>query len=253
MKVATIIYHKNVLSIYDKKWIEKCYNSILEQTLKRFTIYELNYGDDDLKLYREYPNNKEYHFYKVKFDNHAVAMNFLLDECIKDGFDVVFNNNLDDFNDVNRFEIQLKKIKKGYDIVSSNFIHIDKDDLPIRKMDFSKLNIEEQFKNGNNIIAHPSVCYSKNFLDKNRYVGSEIPEEDFLLWKRTIHKYRYFICPEYLINYRIHNNQVSGNKETKTNDLFIPKYININNNCNKCGEPKNKIKYNFCQKCNSLY
>jgi hypothetical protein len=255
MKVATILYHKNILSIYDRKWIEKCFNSVLNQTFKKFAIYELNYGDDNLKLYREYPNNKEYHYYQTKFDNHADAMNFLLNECVNDGFDVVFNNNMDDFSDIKRFETQLKKIKIGYDIVASNFIHIDKDDLEIRKMDFSKLDIETQFKKNNNIIAHPSVCYSKNFLEKNKYISSEIPEEDFKLWKRTIKDYKYHICPQYLINYRIHNNQVSTNVRIENVNNSTIQYIQNSNfdNCVKCGSPKNKVKYNFCQKCNTLY
>lgn len=42
--------------------------------------------------------------------------------------------------------------------------------------------------------------------------------------------------------------------EPKNEIIYLP--INnriINNNLCSCGEPKNKIKYNFCQKCNKLY
>ena len=262
MKVAAIVYHKNIKSIYKKEWIEESFNSILNQSYKNFSIYELNYGNDDFKLYREFDNNKKYHYYQIEMLNHAEAMNFLIDECIKDGCDVVFNNNLDDINHKNRFKIQIKYIENGFDIVSSNFIHIDGNGVEVRKMTFDSVDIQTEFKKGNNVICHPSVCYSKKFLMKNRYVTTEIPEEDFLLWKRTLKDYKFYICPDYLLNYRLHDNQVTkiNNKEEKKvlSTPIIreqPRVINNNNNIDRCfcGEPKNRIKYNFCQKCNKLY
>ena len=48
-------------------------------------------------------------------------------------------------------------------------------------------------KNHLNIIAHPSVCYSKNFVKNNRYDSNRIPEEDWDLWKRTCDKYKFTI------------------------------------------------------------
>jgi hypothetical protein len=76
--------------------------------------------------------------------------------------------------------------------------------------EFSSINSE--FKNGNNIIAHPSVCFSRKFWDdnKNRYNKNEIPEEDFKLWKESINNgYSFGITEEFLLFYRIHNKQIS--------------------------------------------
>ena len=201
MKVITIIYHKNISSLYKKEWIEKSYNSILNQTYTDFIIYELNYGDDDLQLCNE-SDEKEYKYYKIPFENHAEAMNFLLEKCFIDGADFIFNNNLDDINDINRFQIQISAIKNGYDLVSSNFIHIDEDDNEITKMTMSNFNLNDEFSKGHNIICHPSVCYSRKFIENNKYIPSEIPEEDFNLWKRTLSDSNFFICPEFLIKYR---------------------------------------------------
>lgn len=264
MKAAAIVYHKNIKSIYKEEWIEKSFGSILNQTYKDFSIYELNYGNDDLKLYREFVNNKKYHYYQIEMQNHVEAMNFLIDECLKDGCDIVFNNNLDDINHKNRFKIQAKFIENGFDIVSSNFIHIDDVGIEVRKMKFDSVDIQYEFNKGNNVICHPSVCYSKNFLLKNRYNPTEIPQEDFLLWKKTLKNYKFHICSDYLLNYRLHSNQVTKinnkNKEDEvkvqptTIQMPVRTFINNNNiaRCS-CGEPKNKIKYNFCQKCNKLY
>jgi len=215
MKVAVILYHKNITSLYRKEWIEKSFNSILEQSFQNFTIYELNYGNDDFKLYREYTTDKNYHYYKIEKKNHAEAMNFLIDECIKDGFDVVFNTNLDDISHKDRFAIQLKYIESGYDIVSSNFIYIDGEDKETIKMTFSGVDIKHELSVNNNVICHPGVCYSRKYLENNRYITTEIPEEDLRLWKRTVNDYKFFICSEYLINYRIHNNQITKQFENK--------------------------------------
>jgi len=265
MKVATILYHKNISSIYKYEWIQKCVDSIKEQTFKDFIIYEINYGDDDLNLSKKYNINQNHYYYKVKLNNHAEAMNFLFDKCLEDGVDIIINNNLDDYSNPKRFETQIRKIEEGYDLVSSNFTHIDIDDKEIRNMMFSKLNIKDEFNKGHNIICHPSVCYSINFIKNNRYNPSEIPEEDFNLWKRTIDEYKFYICEEFLLNYRIHKNQITESGRDKS--LKVKNnHINKNNiipefnimvkpgliRCS-CGEPKDKVRYNFCQKCNKLY
>lgn len=253
MKVATIIYHKNILSIYKEEWIEKCIDSIKNQSFKDFIVYELNYGGDKLNLGEKY-NLDNHKFYNKKLKNHAEAMIFLFKKCIEDGIDVVFNNNMDDYSDYKRFEIQLSKIKEGYHLVASNFNHVSEDNIFIRDMNFSKLDIEEEFKKNHNIICHPSVCYSREFIENNSYIPSEIPEEDFNLWKRTILNYKFYICDEFLLNYRIHKNQISGRDKSKItilpefNIMVSPGLIRCS-----CGEPKDKIRYNFCQKCNKLY
>jgi hypothetical protein len=292
MKVATIFYHKNIKYIYKKEWIDDCVNSIINQSFKDFSIYELNYGDDKFSLINEYDIENEHHSYQIKFDNHAEAMNFLLDECLLDGVDVVFNNNMDDYSDVKRFEIQLEKIKEGYDLISSNFKYIDIDSKFIRDMKMSHhLDYSSELSKGHNIIAHPSVCYSRNFLENNKYIPGEIPEEDLKLWQRSVNKQKFYICDEFLLNYRIHDNQVTKlHEEEKMVENFLKKSKKIDvdttdvpvdkpdviidipkpvkkrkifniepvtvrkdpNNC-RCGEPKNKIRYNFCQKCNKLY
>jgi hypothetical protein len=302
MKVATILYHKNILSIYKEEWVKKCIDSIKEQTFTDFIIYEINYGDDDLNLGDRYGFEQTHHFYNESLNNHAEAMNFLLDECLEDNIDIVINNNMDDYSDTKRFELQINKIKEGYDIVSSNFQFIDSEGNLGHKMNMAHYDHKSEFINGHNIVCHPSVCYSRNFIENNRYDGNEIPEEDFSLWKRTINDYKFYICPEYLIKYRFHQNQITTSNKIKENErefeketerlfkelnivlkedinitekeekveeikkeikrvegIFPTEHItvrksgNVIRNLCSCGEPINKVKYNYCQKCNKLY
>ncbi len=212
MKVGVIFYHKNITSIYQRGWIDECVNSIINQSYKDFVVYELNYGDDDFAIHKEYDINGEMHFFREKFSNHADAMNFLLDKAVTDGCDCVFNTNMDDKYHIDRFKIQIDYIKRGYDLISSNFIQIDANGADVRQMNFSKMDIYENLSKDHNIIAHPVVCYSRKFIEENRYMPEQIPKEDLLLWRRTCRRYKFHICDEHLLRYRLHGNQVSGVK-----------------------------------------
>ena len=47
MKKGVIIFHNNIKKIYKDYWIDKCINSIINQTDNEVTFYEINYGGDD--------------------------------------------------------------------------------------------------------------------------------------------------------------------------------------------------------------
>lgn len=227
MKSAVILYHKNINKIYKSEWIEECIQSIVNQTYKDYFVYDLNYGGDDFN-FSNYFDKSNYKFLSESLENHAEAMNYLFDKCIEDDMDCVFNINLDDCYDLNRFDIQLGKIKEGYDIVSSNFKYIGEvkfngwggqDEF---KCHFYKdLDIKDRLE-VDNIIGHPSVCYSRNFINKNKYIPSEIPKEDWELWKRTSGKFKFYICEEFLLFYRIHGEQITSKaKKIETINMML--------------------------------
>lgn len=214
MKVATIIYHSNIDKIYKKRWTNKCIDSILNQTYKDFDFYELNYNADNISVLKEAHNNKK-KFWSEKKKNYADAMNFLLSKAYEDGYDAVFNINLDDFYDSTRFEKQLELIKQGYDLISSDFCYIrenvnDNDDIFLHMNICKYGSIESNLEKNNNVIAHPCVCYSRKFIANNRYDENHVPTEDLKLWKETYKKYKFFIIDEELLYYRIHEKQSSN-------------------------------------------
>ena len=245
MKVATILYHKNILNICEKSWIDQCVNSILNQTYKNFTIYEINYGDDDFKLKGQYDTDLEWNFYNKELENHAEAINFLFEQCEKDSIDYIFNNNMDDWSRFDRFQLQLNEsLESGVDICCTNFIHIDGDNSEIRKMNMSEYDFQMEFDIGHNMVCHPSVLYSKNFYINNRYTPEEIPEEDFRLWKRTLKHFKFKLVDEYLIYYRIHPNQITYLEPVNVKTIEPE-------NC-ACGEKK-RTDYVFCPCCRRKY
>lgn len=216
MKIGVIFFHKNIRSIYKKRWIDKCVNSILRQTHNDFFIYEINYGNDDYSIFEgiEFKNKV---FYKEDLINYADAMNFIIAKAFEDGCDYVFNTNLDDFYREDRIEKQIELLEYGFDVVSSDFCHIQEsgdDDIIINHINIKSYgDVKTNLLKNHNVIAHPSVAMNKRFFDSNKYDITKTPEEDLYLWKESIQKgFKFFIHNDELLFYRIHDNQVSQNK-----------------------------------------
>lgn len=220
MKIGVVFFHKNIMNIYSKRWIDKSIESILNQSNKSFSLYELNYGGEFFSLF-DGVDNYEKHFYSENLINYAEAMNFIITKSFEDGCDYVFNTNLDDYYHTNRISEQLNMMSDGsYDILSSDFCYISEnvteDDI-IRYMNITQyVDIQKNLESNHNVIAHPAVCYSKKFWmdEKNRYDSTKVPEEDLDLWIRAIkNEYKFGIHPSVLLYYRIHKNQVSYKNE----------------------------------------
>jgi hypothetical protein len=111
-------------------------------------------------------------------------------------------------------------VDKDLDIVSSDFCYISElliqneyKDVITRVMNIYTDEIKKNLEERHNVIAHPSVCFSKRFwLDgNNRYDINMVPQEDLDLWIRSIKNgYKFGIHNNILLNYRIHQNQVSN-------------------------------------------
>jgi glycosyltransferase involved in cell wall biosynthesis len=206
LKCAVIIYHSNALKIYKREWIERCVNSITTQTYKDFDIFELNYeqsGGADF-----FTNGQKI---KKPMTNHIQAMNYLINKCLTDGYDVIFNVNLDDYYHHERFSKQITAIKNGAQLVSSNFHYFNDERGVFKRMDMQRYaNLGIQFKRNHNPIAHPIVAYHKSFFDGGLRYSDLLGYEDLDLWKRAYaENKRIVILPDYLLHYRIHENQIT--------------------------------------------
>lgn len=207
MKVGVVFFHKDLEKIYDSEWIDSCIGSMNNQTYKDLIYYEIDYSGTAKNL-----TGCE-KFYSETKENYADAMNFIITKAFEDGCDFVFNTNMDDISTEDRIERQLEYLKAGYDIVSSDFSYID--DKGNYKFDMipSQYNgqIRYQLNDNHNVIAHPSVGYSRKFWETNRYDTEKTPEEDLDLWRRAANNgHTFYIVPRILLKYRIHSNQVSN-------------------------------------------
>jgi len=210
LKVAVIIYHKNASTIYEKDWIYRCLKSISDQTYEDFDTFELNYGDDDKSYTFETGSNLKT-FISKPMKNHIEAMNYLIDICLEDGYDVIFNTNLDDYYTPDRFAKQILAIQNGAQLVSSNFNYFTDERGIFKRMDMARYgNIGIQLRRGHNVLAHPVIAYHKSFFDGGLRYNDLIGYEDKDLWQRASKlEKKMVILPDYLLNYRIHENQIT--------------------------------------------
>jgi hypothetical protein len=206
MKIGIVFFHKNLDKIYKKEWVDQCIESIKNQTIKNISYYEIDYGDSNTNI------SGAENFYSEQKANYADAMNYIISKAFEDGCNYVFNTNMDDYYHPQRIEKQIYYLEKGFDIVSSDFKYIDSEGNFKWNMIHSIYNqqIKKELDDNHNVIAHPAVGYGKDFWKSNKYDIEKTPEEDLDLWKRSINSgFKFFIVPEILLTYRIHDTQVS--------------------------------------------
>lgn len=203
LKVALICYHKNITTIYPKRWIEEFKNSILSQTNNQFDIFEMTYAGGNERIF------ENSHYYESsKMPTFVHTMNYLLDMVFSQGYDYALNTNVDDTYASNRVEEQLKFMESGYDLISSNFFLVENEKI-VHTHSFEKADIQRELERGNNPVCHPVVAYSKNFWMGNRYEPEAVPTEDMELWKRAINNgYSFVILEDVLCYHRLHSESV---------------------------------------------
>lgn len=209
MRCAVLFYHKNIATIYKKEWIEKCVQSILNQTYGGFDVFELNYGGGNERYCQG--RFMSYYFLNKEFENHIGAMNYLYDLCFTSGYDIVFNVNADDWYHKDRMAKQIAAIENGAQLVSSNFYYMNERGDLQKQFNFTKKNLRSELNRNHNIIAHPVIAMHSSFWGGNlRYVETELGHEDLSLWKKAqLAGKKIVILPDYLLYYRLHKNQVT--------------------------------------------
>jgi len=198
MQIAVIVYHKNAQNIYPAHWIEKFRESILGQTFQDFSLFEVDYGGSDYRIFQ----NSIYE--SRSLPSFVWAMNYLIDSIFNAGYDCIANTNCDDYFSIDRLEKQIPFIEQGFDIVSSNFSLVKDDEITLTH-EFDKVDIQKELARNHNPICHPVICMSRNFWIYNRYIPSQVPTEDMELWKRGIRNgFKFKILPDVLCYHRLH-------------------------------------------------
>jgi hypothetical protein len=227
MKIGVVIYHRNIFKKYNPEWIYSCLNQIEKQTFQNFSLIELNFGGDGIKIFN---SERDSYFYNEKIDNLGNALNRAFDICFKElNFDLIYNINLDDDYPLDRFEKQLNcYLTNRADIISCNFNFTDSDLSILSSTNFcdgikdiitQNEIIEREFQIDNNIIGFPGCLFTKKFWENWGYFPiDDISKgrEDFDMWiKAKKNGCIFYIMEEKLFNYRIHNSNISK----RVNDL----------------------------------
>jgi hypothetical protein len=225
-KCAVIFFHKNIYKLYEERWIDKCVKSVLDQKKCEFDIFEVNYGNENVSVFKNVKTTHNKKFYIKNYQTHTEAMMFLLTKCFDEyGYDIVFNTNLDDYYDETRFINQLCDINNGSYLNSTMWHYIKQYQEGIDES-FNEGNNHILFKDGkfiwesdkkikivstmyndeipysiikqkltvekDNILNHSGICFTKKFWNSFDKFGNKLryrddkPYEDLSLWARAL-------------------------------------------------------------------
>lgn len=202
-----------VLSTYnDEKYLAESIQSILDQTYPHFEFIIVNDGSKDgtLNIIKSFNDPRI-----VLIDKPNTGLIDSLNRGVRAAkYDWIARMDGDDVAEPNRFEEEVKLLKDGVAVVSSqcNIInsegkYIGKTKLPTKKWLINAC-IESAYRLP---VVHPSSIFNKAIWQE---VGGYDPQmfknEDADLWAKMIHKGDVVISPKTLLRLRKHGNNISG-------------------------------------------
>lgn len=225
MKVCCIIYHSKIFTTYKEDWILECIKSIYSQTYKKYDIIELCYDKSNNSLIKMFKKNGIFKtnrliFLNKKMKNNIEAENYIFNYAFnKLNYDVCININIDDIYNNKRFELQIKKIEEGYDIVSSNYkifqnYEGEKYEREMKIVTNFKDEYEERLFYCKMIIDKkvtiPFSCFTFTKKAWNLVKKIIYPESLYLCQKILSKDVKIHTCDKILLYHRIHSKQYSN-------------------------------------------
>lgn len=217
-----------IMSLYNtpEKWLREAIDSVLNQSYKdfEFIIYEDCPTDNSEYIVDDYQTRDNRIVVIKNTENRGLTRN-LYDAVNMARGEYIARMDSDDICVLNRFEKQIEYMDSNPEVAvvgsytnvfSENFNTIGMIDLDD---DMEVTRIRMLFSNAG--VAHPSAFIRKSFLEKNNinYDCEYKKSQDFGLWSDIInHMGVIRVIPEILMNYRVHDNQISNKNKVEQND-----------------------------------
>ncbi len=204
-----------VLTVYNReKYISDCLNSICNQTYKNIEIIVIDDRsiDNTVDIVKSWiKKDPRIRLYSNEQHNFIRALNLGLK---KSKGEFIARIDSDDIMEQNRIERQIDYLNKYYDIdiFFSWFKTFGDYSTKFSSYDGKISNPEIQFLLGN-IVANPTSIFRRRVIDKFkiRYSEKYPHAEDYYFWvKCALAGLTFYCIPEYLLNYRIHKQQVTN-------------------------------------------
>ncbi len=202
-----------VMSVYNgEKYLKSAVESILGQSFGDFEFIIVDDGSTDrsLDLLKAFQKQDE----RIKIISRGnKGLISSLNEGIKlaEG-DYIARMDADDISKTTRLEKQLKYMEENNLMVCGTWAEgIDSLGNKIKDMDYppSEKKIKS-FSLLHNPFIHPSVMFRKDIFEKvGGYKKFFKHIEDYELWTRIVFKYKTGNIPEALLEYRLHNDQIT--------------------------------------------
>lgn len=202
-----------LMPVYNAQlYITEAINSVLNQTFTNFEFLIINDGssDDSETIIKSFTDPRIVYLENEK--NQGLIFTLNRGVSLAKG-DYIARMDQDDICDLNRFQEQLSEFSKNDDLViCGSFIKTFKNSIEtyIDYMPSTHAQIISSiyFRCP---FAHPSVMMKVTALKQLKEVYREdyLLSEDYDLWSRLIYIGKGINIPKYLLNYRIHDKQMS--------------------------------------------
>lgn len=195
-------------------YIEEAIDSILNQTFSDFELLIIDDASSDstVSIIKTYEDCRIQLIEKPQNSGYTNSLNYGL--SIAKG-QYIARMDGDDISLPERFAKQVAFLDANAEIVlcGSNYNVINRNKIVI--LPEKDQQIKLALLRGN-CIAHPSVMIRNSIIKKNHllYNAKTEPAEDYDFWVRLLKIGSFYNIQEVLLNYRIHNTQVSQKKQT---------------------------------------
>lgn len=226
-KVSVVMCVYNEPSIYVKESLE----SLLNQSYGNIEIIIINDNPKDIIL-----NDLILGYKDQRIRYYRNDLNLGITKSLNKGIrlckgDYLAKMDADDICHIDRFKIQLNFLdaNKTVFMVGSYANYIDSNGNKIgeikHRLDFDQIKIDTLFES---VFIHPTVLYRiEVFKDHKLFYNEEFfYASDYEMWTRLVHKFECVNIPEFLLNYRKSDNQISTGKVFEQTDFFMKALIN---------------------------
>jgi glycosyltransferase involved in cell wall biosynthesis len=208
-----------IMPVYNsEKYLKDSIESIINQTFRDFEFIIINDGstDNSLKIIKEYTKLDE----RIKIiDQKNTGIIGALNNGLKiSNGDYIARMDSDDISLQNRLEKQVAFMEENRVKISGTWANIIDENGFYKKEKFNYPpktweKIKLYLIRGNPFI-HPSVMFQKEIYEKEKDKNGDLYHnykhiEDYELWTRLVPKYKSKNIQEYLLNYRVHSDQIT--------------------------------------------
>lgn len=215
-----------IMPVYNgEEYIKNTVESVLGQTFSDFEFIIIDDGstDNTLNILKNFSDNR----IKILNQNHGGIVKALNLGIKESQGEYIIRIDADDICISNRFEKLITYMNENPNVsVCGSWVRkIDKEGNVIGELKYPPIDHKDikRYAILHNPFIHPSVIVRKKVFDKVGLYKNFKHNEDYELWTRVLKVGRGHNIPEFLIDYRIHQNQVTrkGNLKMRLVGVWV--------------------------------
>lgn len=206
-----------------EKYIEKCLQSVLNQTHTNLEIIVIDDASTD-KSFKIASQIKDERLKIIRNTTNKGIVYSLNKGISQASGKYIARLDADDFMQRDRITQQVAFLEENqeYAMVGTNHILIDENDNVLRYVSHPETNEEiAVFKYFMNPIAHPTVMFRASVIKEFKYDDEYLHCEDATLWFRISRKHKMANIPQYTTYYRVHQGSISAQNQKEQQESFF--------------------------------